>query len=234
MEISSEAANYFFAQLIRQLGSEVLSFYIHFRINNGEDNASTVPLGERFVIKSQPTDTLDFKQTMHYVGGANVKSILRSPTGIKNPNHVWLRVIDVVKNHFLITELATAPKAELIAWTESVDRGGLTKINAKLLDFFVELGATVKVLEHFDGSLYVEEVLQKVADNSKLVCLWSEILKGSLPEVQSLKLLHNLCTYFCNTWRKGIVGRRLDEISASQSVGAKHGMAGVAFRTTIQ
>lgn len=233
-DISVEAANFFWGTFIRKFANELLAYYIHFMVHNGEDYVAIVPVAARFVLTSQPTDTLDFKQTMHYVGGANVKSILRAALKIKNKNHEWLRVIEVVKKYFLISEFAAAPEAELMAWTETQDRGGLTKISSNLLNFYVNLGATVKIMEHCDGSLYVDEVMEKVMESSTLLCLWDETLKDALSKEQSFKLMHALCSYFCSTWRRGIITRRIDEMSAvNESVGVKHGMSGVPFRATI-
>ena len=236
VDISSEAANLFWGAFIRKLGNEILAFYINVIKNKGSENVeSSIPLAARFVLRSQPSDTLDFKQVIHYIGGSNVKSLLRAALRIKNVNNEWKKVIDIVKKHFLITDLAEASNDELMAWTLTQDRGGLVKINEDLLSFFIELATVVKVLEHCDGSLYIDEVMGKVLDNTRLVYKWDDILKGSVTSDQSLKLLHSLCTYFCNTWRQGIVTRRLDELSDhNESSGAKHGMGGVAFRATLQ
>ena len=234
VETSQQIANLFSGSFIRRFSNELLAFYLKCMVNKGPNNAECIPLSTKFVVTGQKTDSMDFKQLMHYVGGSNIKSILRTAFRIKNPNHEWLRVIKAVKDYFLVSELAQAPDEEIMAWTLSQDRGGLTKICGSLLEFFVELGATVKVLEHFDGSLYVEEVIEKVTNSSKLICMWDMTLNGALTSQESFKLLHAICSYFCNTWRRGIVTRRLDELcSEKESVGAKHGMAGVAFRATL-
>lgn len=237
VEISQEAASLFLGSYLKKLSNELLVYYVHYLIHNDKSSSdSYVPLSARFAITSQPTESLDFKQLMHYIGGANVKSILRGAFKIKNPNHEWLKVIDVVKNYLVCGKfsLAPPPEKDLRAWTETQDRGGLIKISAGLLDFYLELAPTVKCMEHLNGSLLIDEVIEKVLENNKLMIMWSELVKQSLSQESSFKLLHALLTYFCNTWRRGIITRRLDELSAAnQSVGVKHGMGGVAFRASI-
>lgn len=234
--ISKENSNLFFGLFLRNFSSHLLAYFIHFMLHDGEDSSLAIPLTDTFYVSSQPTETLDFKQLMHFIGGSNVRSVLRTAFRIKNPSSEWVRVIDTIRNYFIIGELASAPDEELMQWTEDQDRGGLIKIGSDLLDFFVELGVTVNVLEHFDGSLYIDEVIEKVTNNGKLIRLWDEAIRGSLPGDESFKLLHALCSHFCITWRRGIITRRIDELSTvGKSVGgSKHGQSGVAFRSTLQ
>ena len=102
-------------------------------------------LENQYALTYQPTKTTDFKQNMHYIGGSNVKSVLKTALRVKRTDK-WNRVILPLRNNFLINELAAAPQAELRAWTEAKDRGKLTKISGKALEFFVQLGTEVKPL----------------------------------------------------------------------------------------
>ena len=234
IDISDIAANILLGTFLRIFSSHLLAFFIHYMLHDGEE-VSDIPLSARFCITSQPTDTLDFKQTIHYIAGSNVKSVLRTALRVKNPNSEWTRIVDTIKKYFLVSEYADAPDEKLMEWTLAQDRGGLTKIGATLLDFFVELGITVNVLEHMDGSLYQNEVITAVTNSGKLIRLWDEAVKGSLPDDESFKLLHALCGHFCCTWRSGIISRRLDELAAKGFTvgGNKHGKSGVAFRATL-
>ena len=112
---------------------------------------------------------------------------------------------------------------------------GVIKIGDALLNIYVELGVTVYVLEHMDGSLYQSGVITTVTNSGKLIRLWDEAVRGSSPDDESFKLLHALCCHFCCTWRKGTVTRRLDELAAEGGTvgGNKHGKSKVAFRAVL-
>lgn len=234
INISERALNIFLGTFLRIFSSQLLGYFIHYMLHDGEE-ATNIPLSARFCIATQPTDTLDFKQVIHYIAGSNVKSVLRTALRVKNPNSEWRRIVETIKRYFLVGEHAAAPDEILMEWTLTQDRGGLIKVGGLLLDFFVELGVTVNVLEHMDGSLHQSEVITAVTNSGKLIRLWDEAVKGSLPDDESFKLLHALCCHFCCSWRNGIVSRRLDELAAKGGTvgGNKHGKSGVAFRATL-
>jgi len=77
------------------------------------------------------------------------------------------------------------------------------------------LGRIVKPLERVDGSLILDEVMQKVASSTELRDLWDRLVQDTLLPEESFKLLHALCYHFCVTWRAGIISRRKDELNAS-------------------
>jgi len=187
--------------------------------------------GNRYAATHQSTQSLDFKQNMHYIGGSNVKSVLRHALTIKHKNEEWKKVLSTIRSNFVISELSEAPDAELMAWTTAVDRGKLTKISAKALEFFVQLGREVKPLERLDGSLINDEVIQTITKSAYLLLRWDE-LKGSLNEKESFKLLHALTHHFCVTWRNGIIGRRHDEMALSKEA-QKFGTGGISFRSRL-
>ncbi|KAK3931223.1 Transposable element Hobo transposase, partial [Frankliniella fusca] len=190
----------------------------------------TQSLHERYATAKQSTDSLDFKQNMHFIGGSNVKSILRTALRKKNSGE-WARVIQTIRNNFLVSELSNAPAADLMECTLRLDRGKLLKISDIALQFFVKLGTLVKPLERLDGSLLNSEVFDCVGKSSDLLRIWSE-LKGSLSESESFKFLHALISQFWITWRNGIVTRRQDEM-ALRKHSEKLGTGSVAFRAKL-
>lgn len=66
---------FFKTTFIRKFSLKVLAFIFHWLVN-GED--SPIQQSEKRYIKTkQSLDTVDFKQTLHYTAGSNVKSVLR-------------------------------------------------------------------------------------------------------------------------------------------------------------
>lgn len=221
--------NVFLPVFTRKFGNRLLAYLV--RVITKDANAEFSALETRYAVTYQSTRSLDFKQNMHYIGGSNVKSVIRSALRIKHRNDEWHRVLNTLKDHFLISDFAKAPDSDLMQWTVSVDRGGLTKISGKALDFFVQLGTEVKPLERLDGSLITDEVIDKVSKSAPLLLRWDE-LKGALSEKESFKLLHSLVHQFCITWRNGIIGRRKDEMDAAAEA-QKFGTGGLAMRAVL-
>lgn len=226
---NSAACNILVTNIIMKFGSKLLAHILRTMCKGV--GGTHIPQEERYAVTYQSVLSVDFKQNMHYIGGSNVKSILRTALRVKHRNEEWQRVIATIKNNFIISEFAAAPDAELIAWTETIDRGRLTKISDKALSFFVELGTEVKPLERLDGSLMNDEVFEKMVCSPALLLRWDE-LKGNLTEKESFKLLHAIISQFSVTWRNGIIGRRQDEL-AVQKAAKKFGTGGVAFRSRM-
>lgn len=219
----------FLSSFAQKFSEKLLAHVLH--AISDKSSATFVTLEERYAVTSQSTTSVSFKQDMHYIGGSNVKSFLKNALRVKHRSEEWHRVISTVREKFLISEFSNAPDKELMAWTESVDRGKLTKISAKALEFFVQLGAEVKPLERLDGSLVNDEVIEKISNSPHLLLRWDE-LKGNLSECEAFKLLHALTMHFCVTWRNGIIGRRHDEMAAAKEA-QKFGTSGVAFRSKL-
>ena len=154
------ACNIVVTNIIMNFGKKLLAHIL--RLLGKGVNSDYVPLENRYAATYQSVVSLDFKQNMHYIGGSNIKSILRTALRVKHRNEEWKRVMAVIKNNFLISEFAKAPEPELLAWTDKLDRGKLIEISAKALDFFVQLGVEVKPLERLDGSLINEEDIEKI------------------------------------------------------------------------
>lgn len=225
--------NFFLTTFMRKFSLKVLAYIFHWLVN-GED--SPIQLSEKKYIKiKQNLDTVDFKQTLHYTAGSNVKSVLRNAWRKWRGHDEGQAVIKTIRENFLIDDgdaAKAAPDEEFMEWTLAQDRGKLIKINDLALNFFFELATIVKCLEHFDGSLYVDEVIQKFSSHPKILFLWEELVKETLPKQLQFRLLHSLCTYFCNTWRSGIISRRMDEMQ-SRKQAQTLGTSGVNFRSKV-
>ena len=113
--------NLFLGAFIRKFSSKLLAHILHVLVNDGTEELKS--LEERYASTVQSTSTVDFKQTMHFIGGSNVKSVLRTALSIKKPNSEWKKVIDTIRTHFLISDFSQAPEPELIKWTFALDRG---------------------------------------------------------------------------------------------------------------
>lgn len=217
------------ASVMRPFANTLLAFIIR-SVVKGE-GSQACPLSAQYAVSNDKTDSVEFKNILHYIAGSNVKSVLR-PLMKSRLGEEQERLVSTIRQNILVADLADAPDAELVAWTETQDRGGLSKVTGKVLDFFVELGKIATVTERKDGSLLNEEFIEKVCCSRVVVLMWDDIIKNSLPSIQSFDLLHKLILKFTYTWRTGIVGRRMDEWSANRPQ-QKHGMGGVAFRPQV-
>jgi len=217
--------------IVRRFSQKVIAFILHW-LQHGE-GSPIVKFASLYRVNDQSTECLEFKQIMHYVGGANVKKVLKNCLQLKHPTDQSTRIVTVIKSRFIAGDEAEAPDAVLMEWTISQDRGKLIKISAQALDFFVYLGKTVQALEHLDGSLWIDEVIEKVSDSPHLIILWDGIVKDSLSQEESFQLLYALCHHFCITWRNGIISRRMDEICRTNCKTDKFGKDGVAFRAKL-
>lgn len=219
--------NMFLALFMRKFCDKVLVFILR-SVRVGDGTAEVSSIQARYVKSSQPSNSDDFVQSVHYIGGSNIKSVFRTAMKYNTPE--WRRVVITLRRQFLVSEFASAPSQVLSAWTDTRDRGGLQKISNKALNFFLQLACEVKVLERLDGSLLNEEVFDAIGQSAPLLCMWDE-LKGDLSDTESCKLLHALVSHFCYSWRNGIIGRRHDEMAMTKS--EKHGTGGVAFRPRL-
>lgn len=226
---STELLDLLLSKFLFKFSQKILSHILHEIGAHREEEY--LSLEQRYANTLQSVNSMDFRQNMHYIGGSNVKSILKTALRFKHPNEEWQKVIKTIKDHFLISELSTAPAPVLMAWTDSLDRGRLTKISLNALEFFVQLGKEVKPLEQLDGSLLTDKVFDQVSQSASILYRWGK-LKGDLSEEESFKLLHALVCHFCVTWRNGIIGRRKDMMALEKNA-QKFGTGGVAFRATI-
>jgi hypothetical protein len=222
--------DFFLTAVMRHMSNKLLAFIAHW-LAHGKDSP-IVMSASLYSETKQSLHSMEFKQTLHYTAGANVKSILRCAWRKWGQNDECKAVIKTLRDNFLVGGPQDAADNEFMAWTLCQDRGKLIKINDQALSFFLELSAIVQPLEHFDGCLHVEEVMEKIASYPKIIYLWGELVKDTLAKELSFKLLHSLVTCFCNTWRSGIISRRMDELQSSKTADAL-GTSGVAFRPKV-
>lgn len=220
----------FLSAVLRRFSRALLAFIIRY-ITKGEGGEIT-DFTEQYVMRAENTNTVEFTNVMHYIGGSNVKSVLRRLLRIKNPSEETENLLFTIRNNFLITSFSDSPEPELRAWTDAQDRGGLSKITSDMLNFFVALGNTVKDLERANGSLLTDDVINTVCATKSLVFLWDDIIKQTLSENESFNLLYALVLQFCVTWRKGIISRRMDQFKRSNAV-TDSTSGGVAFRAKL-
>lgn len=229
--VGTPLASMLLSSIMRHFSQLLLAFIL--RVMSQGENGDPSLLGTRYANRTESTSSDEFKQTMHFVGGANIKKILRVSLRLRNPDDKSLAIIDTIRSTFLVVDLAEDTDEVLMAWTESQDRGGLCKINTNVLEFFVQLGRTIQPLERADGSLLASEVIETVSSSYEVISLWDEIIGGKLNGEVSFELLHELVCHFCVTYRNGIISRRLDEWACDQSQkgkSQKHGTGGVSFR----
>lgn len=232
LEITDETIdlNFFLISFVRKFSNKILAFILHWMVH---DDSSPIKQCE-YAITKQSTDSKEYKELMHFIGGANIKSVLRCAWRNWGSNDDCKSVIKTVRANFLVSSSDDVNSADEIfmEWTAAQDRGKLLKINSKALQFFIVLGSIVKPLEHFDGSLILNEVVDKISEHPQILLMWEELIAETLSKKVSFKLLYSLVEYFCNTWRSGIVRRRMDEIQGvvtAEPLGTK----GIAFRPKV-
>jgi len=212
--------------IIRQM-SQVLVVFIVGRLIGEVENLDSIRVNT-----DENTSSVDFIQNMHYVGGSNVCSVLRTERRYANGSEEWASVIRVLKDNFIASDLTEPPPPEFSEWTDLQSNGGLIKVTRSAGEFFVALGQLVKPLERIDGSLINEDVIENVCSTPKMLVLWDALVKDCLPKTQSFKLLHAICNHFCVTWRSGIISRRMDAIQKKKK-SSQQGKGGINFRATL-
>jgi len=153
----------------------------------------------------------EIQQTVHYVGGAAVKSVLSKATRASKSTN-WKNISSVTQKRILVGELVEAPAEILCQWTDSRNRGVLKFIGSDMLVFFMALCEILKQLEKDDGSLLHAEVIQHVKTSYLMSLLWDELINDSLEEDESELLKYQLILSFTNTWGSSIAQRRLNAV----------------------
>jgi len=152
-------------------------------------------------------DNARFQQTVYYIGGSNVRSVMR--VGLQSTtSEMWKRILTCIEMKLLASENAQAPTCEVSAWATSLDRGGLLHISDNLWKFLLALSGVCNSKEEKDGSLKHEIILEAVSNDDVLVMLWDEVVQGSIPHEESSVLRQYICKFFVNTWGAGIAMRR--------------------------
>ena len=209
--------------IIRMFSSKLIVFIVKSIVGD------QVRFSDMYVNSNEPTNTIEFRQNVHYVGVANVKNVLDTAKRCQNNSDEWKRVIDIWKSRFIVSEGSPPPPVDVMEWTQLQSRGGLIEINDAATDFFFGLATLVRDFGQLDGSVLTDKVFQKVCSSKPLLILWDAVIKGSMIKRESCKLLHALCCHFCVTWRNGAISRRMDAIQSKKKA-SQQGKGGLSFR----
>jgi len=202
---SSEARKWFVTQFFMQLSIAAETYFLQYI----KGPLEVTCINKDYVEDRDNPEDEDFKQSVYYMGGSCVKSIFRK--GRKKSGR-WVGVLECVKDRLLAGELLGKPMNEIVAWTESLDRGGLLYINGKVYEFLMALSAILKDLEEPNGTIKFKNVLHSVKKDKVMSDLWKEIVGDSLNGTDTEFLLENLCEFFLNAWGKGVEKRHLNAL----------------------
>ena len=196
----------FVSSFIRRFGPQVLAYVFKCMKLAVAPNAMAIQ-------KKSKTDAemKYFKETVHFVGGSVLRRVLRFALPLQEKYEKWNNVIEVIRSHFLIGELADAPEEELMEWTKKQDRGGLLVIGDKALTFFSQVGLIAEDIETPAGDVDFESLKAKVLC-SETYYVWDGLIKDELPRVDSNFLLDLCCKHFCNTWGVGTAKMKMNQI----------------------
>jgi len=152
-------------------------------------------------------NSIDFQQTIHYIGGSTVKSLLRkAQKGLGT--EAWSEIYDCMNKKFVVGLGLPGPGGDIEAFTDSMDRGGLKHINDKMWSFLIALSGILKEKEGDDGGILHEDVFAHVIKDDVMMFLWNDITEGFLKEDVDVLLLKKFCEFFTNTWLRGVILRR--------------------------
>jgi len=155
---------------------------------------------------SDDLDDVNFQQTVHYIGGSCVKSVIGFSNRYKN-NEKWKRIFDVVKEQMLVGSLVDAPSDDVVAWTNARDRGGLKFISESVWSLLMALSGILTKNEESHG-INLENVCQTFYSDEILMLSWMDIIQGKLDEEESKLLLNTFCDKYINAWGHGVTLRR--------------------------
>lgn len=117
LEIQDENVdiNFFMISFIRKFAQKVLAYIIHWIVHDEEGPIRQSEYAE----KNQRLDSEEFMQLMHFIGGANVKSVLRCAWRSWGNNDECKLVIKVLRGNFLVSSAddMDAPDSKFMEWT---------------------------------------------------------------------------------------------------------------------
>jgi len=122
-ECSDEACEWFVTRFCDVLAVSTEAFVWNFV----KEPLEAVCINYEHLDNRDNPDNLDFQQTVYYIGRSCMRSVLRQ--GRNKKAERWQKVINCVKSKLLTRDLVRQPNDDIIAWTESMDRGGLQCIN---------------------------------------------------------------------------------------------------------
>jgi len=148
------------------------------------------------------------KSLYHYVAGSAVKTLLRKGLLLrKAKNPKWTRIVNCLHTCFQETGANDSHQSEAHQWTSVIDRGGLTYVGEKAMEFFYLCGSIAKQVKPPSRYKFFEQVYQC----KELVYMWEELVSDMLPADESSWLMEQLCRLFYNTYCKGYCNKARNE-----------------------
>jgi len=181
-EGSKTVLNCFYSDLVLMLGRRILHFISESAMKNeGRPSVKRVLSDEN-------------RQVIHYVSGSIVRAFLRRSTRFKKSAR-WIRVGNAIKQCILEGEENPAASNSDTYWKDSVNRGGLLVVGERFMCFMVSLEDLFCSVERSDGSLVIEDVLEKLLV-SPARSLWDNVIGSMLPEEESLSFMIGVAKSF--------------------------------------
>jgi len=199
-QFPTQTYEWFFGSVSLKLAREAEAFILQCMREPHQVLVSTV--------NRDDVDDQKFQQSVYYVGGSAVKSVLR--LACRSNDKKWNSIVTCITENFLTGPLVSAPSSEVTEWTEAVDRGGLKLIKEKVFVFLMALSTILVKVEEDTGNVMHEKVMASVKEDPILL-LWDDIIEGSLSTEDSDFLLGKICYFFVNTWGAGVALRRKNE-----------------------
>lgn len=151
----------------------------------------------------------NFKQVVHYIGGAIVFSLLKTERRLNTVNPMY----SVIREKFIEdeNEESTLCPASIREWTAARDRGGLKYISRNCFDFLYCLFPFVMEFEEEDGSVIISKVTEGVKNRIDMLLQWEFLVGIEIEENEALEWLFTFIDISCRIISKGILKRRLNE-----------------------
>ncbi|KAK3916889.1 Bifunctional cis-abienol synthase, chloroplastic [Frankliniella fusca] len=169
------------------------------------------------------------RKTIYYIGGHICHAF--KEMGYKYPkSKKWKTIVEIVQAKIMetrtIDELTEQEKKDRDR-TEKKDRGGLIKVNGKMQKFLLSAAEIIACFEESDGSLPIDQILEKVAEG-KPKYEWDSVVGNAMDETLSFSLMVGVVRSLINTYGKGIVYRRMNAMNknkATASLTLRHKVA---------
>lgn len=187
---------------------------------------SIVPPQQKALIR--PFDKED-RETIHFVGGFVVFAFVKKAKQFPK-NKDWQEILIVLKSR-AIEGFGVEPASDSDKeWTKDQNRGGLTIIGAKCMDFFLSVAAAATKVGKTNGILLHEKLIEEIYSPSSYVPLKWDALVGfdcSLSEKVSLQYMNALAKSFSRTWGNGLRSKVINEMNEKPfaSVNLRHTVA---------
>lgn len=212
----SRTLQLFICEFVLLTSEEVLTFI----------RESIVPPQQKALIISFDKDD---RQTIHYVGGFVVHAFVKKAKMFPK-NKDWQQILIVLESR-AIEGFGVEPAADSDKeWTLDQNRGGLTIIGAKCMDFFLSVAAAASKVAKPNGTLLHEKLIEEIYSPSSYVPLkWDGLVgfESSLSEELSLQLMNALAKSFSRTCGHGLRSKVINEMNEKPfaSVNLRHTVA---------